>query len=154
MSVRTDSIPGLLALYERAGQRPVTLAELAEVNGWPRALASYRSVTLVACGYLERGPTRGTYWIGIEAIPTDGSAPPPKPKPRVQRPAEFDPPDLAGQVFSADLAVLDALDAAGKPMAPADIRRALGVQSSLGRSLQRLEVAGLVRRVGAAWLTV
>lgn len=153
MSVRTDSIPGLLALYERAGQRPVTLTELAEANGWPRAAASYRACTLVTCGYLERGPTRGTYWVAIEAIPTDGSAPPPV-KPRVQRPAEFDPPDLTGQVFAADLLVLDALDAAGKPMAPADIRRALGVQSSLGRSLQRLEVAGLVRRVGAAWSPV
>lgn len=153
MSVRTDSIPGLLALYERAGQRPVTLTELAEANGWPRAAASYRACTLVACGYLERGPTRGTYWVAIEAIPTDGSTPPPV-KPRVQRPAEFDPPDLTGQVFAGDLLVLDALDAAGRPMAPADIRRALGVQSSLGRSLQRLEVAGLVRRVGAAWSPV
>ena len=152
MSVRTEAIAGLLALYERAGHRPVNLTELAEANGWPRTQASYRACTLVACGYLERGPTRGTYWIGIEAIPTDGPTPPPKP--RVQRPAEFDPPDLTGQVFSADLLVLDALDAAGKPMAPADIRRALGVQSSLGRSLQRLEVAGLVRREGALWLTV
>lgn len=152
MSIRTEAIPGLLALYERAGHRPVNLTELAEANGWPRTQASYRACTLVTCGYLERGPTRGTYWIGIEAIPTNG--PTPQPKPRVQRPAEFDPPDLTGQVFSADLAVLDALDAAGKPMAPADIRRALGVQSSLGRSLQRLEVAGLVRRVGALWSPV
>lgn len=152
MSVRTEAIAGLLALYERAGHRPVNLTELAEANGWPRTQASYRACTLVACGYLERGPTRGTYWIGIEAIPTDGPTPPPKP--RVQRPAEFDPPDLTGQVFSADLAVLDALDAADGPMTAADLRRALGVQSSLGRSLQRLEVAGLVRREGALWLTV
>jgi DNA-binding IclR family transcriptional regulator len=149
MSVRTDSIPGLLALYERAGQRPVTLAELAEANGWPRALASYRSVTLVACGYLERGPTRGTYWVAIEAIPTDGSTPPPKPKPRVQRPAEFDPPDLTGHVFSGDLAVLDALDLG--PATLPELRRRVGVQSTLGPSLARLSAAGLAVQRGGEW---
>jgi DNA-binding IclR family transcriptional regulator len=153
MSIRTDAAPGLVALYARTGQRPVNLTELSEAIGCPRSAASYRASALVVCGYLERGPARGTYWVAIEAIPTDGPTPPPRAV-RQPRPAEFDAPDLTGQVFAADLAVLDALDAAGVPMLPADIRRALGVQSSLGRSLQRLQAAGLVCRVGAAWSPV
>lgn len=155
-TLRRRISPLLLAMHDRIGRRPITIDELAELVGCVRDQAPNYASTLVRWGYLERADRRGVYWIAPEAIPAALPPAPPPPKPKApKRPPkrpEMEPPDLTGRVFASDHAVLDALDAADGPMTAADLRRALGVQSTVGHSLRRLEAAGLVRREGAAWL--
>lgn len=106
-----------------------------------------KTAKLVHNGYLERGPDPWTFYIAIEMLPP--------PRRRALRPKkrrlvyEEPPPPPPASVLPLDLRVLDALDLG--PATLPELRRRVGVQSTLGPSLARLSAAGLAVQRGVEW---
>lgn len=104
-----------------------------------------KTCMLVRQGYLERGPDHWTFYIAPEMLP------PPRrrsTRPKKRKPTAEPPPPPAS-VLPIDLRVLDALDLG--PATLPELRRRVGVQSSLGASLARLAAAGLAVQRGGEW---